>query len=301
MRALLVYNPTATRTRPAVVERVARVLRPDLKLDVVGTKRRDHASFLAAGAAHEGYEAVIALGGDGTLNEVVQGLVHTDVRLAVLPGGSTNVWARTLGLPNNPVAAAAAVHDSLFARRDRLVSLGLANGRYFTFCAGFGYDAAVVRMVEDRARMKRMVRQAAFLWCGVLAWVRSVGAAGTISLQTDGLPPVSGLKALVACNSDPYTFLGPLPARLCPDATLDGPLEAFALTSLGLGPLTRLLRRALLGHAPSRLPFVRAWHDLERAVLRAEQPLPLHVDGDYVGETDTVALRSVPRAVRVVC
>src|ERR671917_369560 len=105
MRALLVYNPNATTTTAAMTDVIALALSADLKLDVGATKRRDHAGFLAAGAAHEGYEGVIALGGDGTVNEVVQGLVGTDVRLGIIPGGSANVWARTLGLPNDPIEA----------------------------------------------------------------------------------------------------------------------------------------------------------------------------------------------------
>jgi diacylglycerol kinase family enzyme len=240
VRALLVHNPNATKTTAALTARIARVLASHLKLEVAATKRRDHASFLAADAVHEGYEAVVALGGDGTVNEVMQGLAHTDVKLAIVPGGSTNVWARSLGLPNNALAAAGVVLDKLRGGKDRRVNLGAANGRYFGFSAGFGYDAEVVRAVERRWRVKRRVRQATFLYCGLLACLRRAPSTHTdISVRADADDPVSGLKSVVCCNSCPYTFLGPRPAVLCPDADLDAGLDLTALARLDPPSITR--------------------------------------------------------------
>ena len=235
MRVLLLYNPNATRTGLAVAEQVADRLGSAMKVDVEATKRRDHASYLAAGAAHEGYEAVAVLGGDGTINEVVQGLVGTDVRLAVLPGGSTNVFARTLGLPNDVLAAADLTRQRLLEHQHRRIGLGLANGRYFTFHAGFGYDAEVVRMVEARARMKRAVRQATFIWCGILAALHTTANAAEVSLVAQPHAPagsqeaVRGLVSAVCCASDPYTYLGPIPVRLLPQASVDRGLELLGL------------------------------------------------------------------------
>lgn len=299
MRGLLLYNPNATRTGPDVADAAAQILRRDCKLDVEATKRRDHAAYLAAGAAHEGYEVVFALGGDGTLNEVLQGVVGTDVRLGVLPGGSTNVLARTLGVPNDALAAAAHVREVLASRGGRRMGVGLANGRYFAFCAGFGYDAEVVRMVERRARMKRTVRQATFLWCGVLAWARSSRIRSRIVLD-DGSGRLDGLRAVVCCNSDPYTFLGPLAAHLCPDADADLGLDVLALESIALPRLLRVAQRAVRGRPLEDLPGAHVRHDVDRYEIRAPGPLPVHVDGDYLGDTDTLVLRSVRAAVDVV-
>ena len=141
MRALLLYNPAATTTTARARDAIAQTLAERVKLEVAPTKRRDHASFLAAGAADEGFDVVVVLGGDGTLNEVVQGVAHSQVRLAVVPGGSTNVYARSLGLPNDPVQASHEVVRLLAADHHRRVPLGEANERYFTFAAGFGLDA----------------------------------------------------------------------------------------------------------------------------------------------------------------
>ena len=315
MKALLVYNPSATATTPAVIDVISRALAADLKLDVEPTRHRAHASLLAAAAVEAGYELVVVLGGDGTVNEVLQGIAGTAVRLAIIPGGSTNVWARTLGLPNDPVEATSIVLRRLREGEDRRVGLGVANwvervggspdrfhptGRYFGFCAGWGFDGAVVRLVEERLLMKRTMRQASFLWCGLLAYVSTVRTHVPITLEMDGQTVEDQLRTVVACNSDPYTFLGTLPARMCPRADLTGGLDLTGLTGVGLPRLVRVMRRALTGDTVGRLGHVRLWHDHDAYDLRATAPLPLHVDGEYLGETDELALRSAPGACRVV-
>ena len=300
MRALLVHNPNATATTPEVLEVITAALSAELKLDVEGTKRREHAGFIASGAVDEGYDVVVALGGDGTVNEVVQGVAGSQTRFAVIPGGSTNVFARSLGLPNDAIGATAAILRSLREERHRTITLGRANERWFTFCAGWGYDAEVVRMVERLALMKRTVRQATFLWCGVLAGLPSRRSRITASVAGDDGIAVPGVKAVVACNSFPYTYLGPLPSRMCPHADLEGDLDLTALTSAGLIALTRVMRTALTTGHMDRLPHAQTWHDQARFELSATGPLALQLDGEYVGDTDRITLRSVHRALHVV-
>lgn len=301
MRALLVYNPNATTTTPAVTDVIARALSAECKLEVAPTKRRDHAGYIAAGAADEGIEVVVALGGDGTVNEVIQGLATTDVALAIIPGGSTNVWARTLGLPNDAVEATSRVLGLLAERRTRRVNLGVANGRYFCFSAGYGYDAAVVRTVERRHLLKKTVRQASFVWSGLTELAHGFDRRrADITVRVPGAEPVSGCKVAVSCNSSPYTFLGPWPARLCPQADLEDALAVTGLTRLALPTLLRVARTALSGGDVSGVGAVRTWAGAERAELSNPEPLPLQLDGDYVGDHDRVALRSAPRALTVV-
>lgn len=301
MRALLVHNPNATTTTPAVTDVIAKALSAELKLDVEATKRRNHAAYLAAGAVHEGYEVVIALGGDGTANEVVQGLAGTDVKLAIIPGGSTNVWARSLGLANDPVEATSDVLGKLRRGEDRTIGLGRANGRWFGFNAGFGFDAEVVRFVEQRHRMKRTVRQATFVYCGMLALATGFGRRPVeITVQPDDGEAVTGLRSAVCCNTDPFTYLGKLPARLCPEADFDKTLDVTGLTSLALLPLLRLAQTALTSPNIHHRKIVRMWHDRSAYTLTSTEPLPLQLDGDYVGRTDRVRLEAVPRAVTVV-
>ncbi|MGH3665403.1 MAG: diacylglycerol/lipid kinase family protein [Egibacteraceae bacterium] len=305
MRALLLYNPNATTTTPAVIDVITRALSADLKLDVEATKRRDHASFLAAGAVHEGYEVVLALGGDGTINEVMQGVARTDVRLGIIPGGSTNVWARTLGLPNDAVEATSVVLAKLRDREERTVNLGTANGRYFGFTAGFGYDAEAVRYVERRHRLKRAVRQVSFLYCGAMAYHGGAGgqhrwSKSQIALSVDGRPSAQDLRSAVCCNSNPFTYLGPWPAQMCPDAELERALDLAGLTRISFLGLARIARTALGSMGVGRLRSVRLWHDHAAYDLVSATPLALQLDGDFVGETTRVELRSVPRALKVV-
>jgi diacylglycerol kinase family enzyme len=301
MCALLVYNPNATTTNPAVTDVIAHALSDELKLDVEATKRRDHAGYLAAGAVHEGYDVVFALGGDGTVNEVMQGIARTPVKLGILPGGSTNVWARTLGLPNDAVEATSVLLAKLRRHEDRVVNLGTANGRYFGFNAGFGFDAEVVRRVEERHVLKRTVRQASFLYCGMLTHASGYGRRGRdITVRADAAEPVAGLRTVVCCNSDPFTFLGRWPARVCPHADLDAGLDVTAMTRYGLGSLLRLGVTALRSAEVGELRSTRTWHDLEQVVLSAPRALPLQVDGDHVGSAQRVELRLVRRALTVV-
>src|SRR5437899_1861365 len=147
-RGLLILNPEATRVSHRTRDVIAHALSAELKLDIAETKRRNHATHLASGAAHEGYDVVVCFGGDGTLNEVINGLAGTDVPLVPIPGGGTNVFARTMGLPKNPIEATSIVlehlHDGTEPRR---INLGRMNGRMFSFGAGAGLDAQGVRCV----------------------------------------------------------------------------------------------------------------------------------------------------------
>jgi diacylglycerol kinase family enzyme len=301
VRALLLYNPTATTTNPAVIDVITRALGGALDLEAVPTKRRNHAGFLAAGAADEGYEVVIVLGGDGTVNEVIQGIATTDVALAIIPGGSTNVLARSLGLPNDPIAATTTILRHLADDRVRRVNLGLANDRYFAFHAGFGFDAEVVRQVEQRYHLKRTVRQASFIWCTLQAFA---GAApvrrARIRVRTRDNPLLSEQRWVVCANARPYTYLGRRAADLCPVADISGDLALTALSRLSAMALLRTARTALTSSDVGRLRFVELLSDLPEVICEADRPLPLQLDGDYVGDTDRVEFLSVRDALRVV-
>jgi diacylglycerol kinase family enzyme len=300
VRALLLYNPNATTTTPGMIDVITTALSRDLKLDVEATKRRNHAGFLAAGAAHEGYEVVFALGGDGTVNEVLQGIVHTPVRLGVIPGGSTNVWARNLGLPNDAVEATSTILGLLRERSERTINLGTANGRFFGINAGFGYDAETVRFVERRHRLKRTVRQASFLYCGTLAYFKGYDRSTAIRLEVDGSEPAVILRSAVVCNDNPYTYLGKMPVQLCPQASFDGGLDVLGLTSMSLPSMARFVRRALTTDTIGSLGSTRIWHDQPHVELAADSPLPLQVDGDFIGEATRVRFELVERAVTVI-
>src|SRR5918996_828195 len=172
MRLLLLVNTSASSVTPRSRVVIGKALAADHELTLAETSRRGHAARLAQGAAADGVEVVVVLGGDGTLNEAANGLAGTACALAPLPGGSTNVFARTIGLPNDPIEATGGLLDALARRSIRRVGLGSVNGRYFLFHTGVGFDAAVVEQVERRAGLKRRIGQAVFVYAAFATWFR---------------------------------------------------------------------------------------------------------------------------------
>lgn len=300
MRAVLVFNPNATTTDAGVRDVIAAALSSRVDLEVSATKMRGHATHIVAGAIHDGVDAVFALGGDGTANEVVQAMAGTRAVLGVIPGGGTNVFARSLGLPNDPVGATKVLLDAVAAGADRYVALGRAHGRYFTFHAGFGFDAAVVRAVEQAPGMKRRLRQGAFVWQATRTFFADHDrAAGTLQVVTgDGTSVGPGSIAIVG-NTTPYTWLGDHPLHVTPQASFDAGLSLALIGPVSAIRLLRLLAGLRGGRGLHAGPDVTMLDDRNRLVLTSSVPRPLQVDGDYAGEFTEVVVESVPRALRV--
>jgi diacylglycerol kinase family enzyme len=301
VRALLVFNPNATTTDDGVRDVIASALASEVDLEVVATKQRGHATHLVAGAVHEGVEAVFALGGDGTANEVLQALAGTDVRLGIIPGGGANVLARALGLPNDAVDATAALLDHLRAGRERRITLGRAGARYFGFNAGYGFDAAVVRHVEQHPDRKRRFKQAAFMYATAHEWFAGARRDDTdVTVHTpDGVRHGPFALTLLA-NADPYTYLGSRAMHVHPDSTFELGLDLLAIRAVGTPTLLRILSRAFTSGSHVDLDDVRYWHDLDGFTLSSAVPQPLMVDGDYAGEHREVRFTAVRDALRVI-
>jgi diacylglycerol kinase family enzyme len=264
-------------------------------IDVVETSRRGHATRLAHGAARAGTDVVIALGGDGTHNEVANGLVGTDTALATLPGGSTNVFARSLGLPNDPVEAADAVLAALDAGRVERVGLGSANGRYFLFHVGAGFDAAVVEQVERRGVLKRYAGHPLFIASAIDTWARHVDRSQPwFRITTEG-EAVDDAWFGIALNTRPYTYLGNRPLDVAPEAGLGRPLSVVALRSIGLGSLVGAARAALLSPVGVRHRGSAVhWADVPWCRFDGYRPFPYQIDGDHLGWVDVLDVRHHP-------
>lgn len=298
-RALLLYNPEATSVSASVRDVIFHALAADLKLETAETKRRGHASHLAAGAAHEGFDVVVCLGGDGTLNEVANGLVGTKVPLVPLPGGSTNVFARTVGLPNDPIEATSLVlrhlEDGAAPRR---IGVGRVNGRAFISNAGIGLDAAVVRAVERRFRLKQRFGDAMFVAVGLktffLGYERS---DAPITIRTRETYP--GLRTVVVCNSDPFTFLGRRPFRVCPRASHQSGLDVTAARKFSTPRALRIIFSAFGDASFIQSRNIVSLHDTGGFRVECARPLPLQLDGDYVTEGVSFAFESVPHALSI--
>ncbi len=313
MRLLLIGNPSASSVTPRAKVVIAKALGADHEVSLVSTSRRGHATRLAEGAVADGVEVVVALGGDGTLNEVANGLAGSDIALGVLPGGSTNVFARTIGMANDPIEATGELLSALggggAARDDapagpsvRRIGLGSVNGRYFLFCVGIGLDAEVVRLVERQGQLKRWAGHPLFAWCGLQAWARTYDRSRPrfAVRHPDGTVVDDAVFALCQ-NSNPYTFLGSRPLDTNPNAGLDRPLAMLSFRDLDLVPTLRYLVEALLGG--DRLvknAGVVERHDLDRVTVSGHGPFPFEVDGDYLGETDRLDLAWKPDLLTLV-
>lgn len=305
MRALLVVNPAATTTTARSREVLKRALASELKVEVAETSHRGHAAALAVRAMREGLDVVVALGGDGTVNEVVNGLLTDGSRadlpaLAVVPGGSTNVFARALGLPTHPVDATGAIIEALRAGRSRRIGLGRVEDRWFTVNAGVGFDAEVVRRIERRRRAGEQTSHARFVRASLAHYLQADRRHPALTLERPGADPVSGLHFALVTNTAPWAYLGSRPVQPSPEASFDTGLDLFAPRSMGILLTLRYVRRALLDAAPLRSGRLLRVHDCAEFTLRASRPMALQVDGDWLGERDSVRFRSVPDVLRVI-
>ncbi|MGH9078296.1 MAG: diacylglycerol/lipid kinase family protein, partial [Acidimicrobiales bacterium] len=248
MRLLLIVNSSASSVTARTRVVIHKALAADHDVTVSPTSRRGHATRLAQGAVADGVDVVAVLGGDGTLNEAANGLARSPTALAVLPGGSTNVFARTVGIANDPVEATGQLLGALARRSVRTVNLGSVNGRYFLFHTGIGFDAAVVARVERRAELKRYAGHPLFVWAAVATWARHYDRARPhFRVEVPGrAPPVEGYLSL-CLNTNPYTYLRDRALHVAPGTGLDTDLALVTLRSLDLKVLGPLVLAALRG------------------------------------------------------
>jgi diacylglycerol kinase family enzyme len=271
------------------------------------TRRRGHAADLGRRALAEGYDVLVTLGGDGTVNEAVNGLLSEGPgarvpALAVVPGGSTNVFARALGLPRDWTEGTGVILEALQARRTRSIGLGRADGRYFTFCAGFGLDAEVIRKVE-RARLRGKVSTPALYVRSTVAqfFLETDRHTPLIMLDRPGEPVEAELANVIVQNTAPWTYLHDRPINPCPDASFDTGLDVMALRALSLPTTALAATRLLTGRLRPHGRHVLGLHDLAEFTLRSARPLAFQVDGEYLGERDKIQFSAVRDALRVVC
>jgi diacylglycerol kinase family enzyme len=287
MRLLLIVNTSASSVTARGRVVIQKALAADHDVTVAETSRRGHATRLAQGAAAAGHDGVVVLGGDGTLNEAANGLAGTSCALGVLPGGSTNVFARTIGLANDPIEATGQLLAAL-ARPSaiRRIGMGSVNDRYFLFHVGIGFDAEVVAQVERRSALKRWASHPLFVYAAFATWFRHYDhRTPALAVEFPDSDVVADGFLAICQNSSPYTFLGNRPLVLAPDAALDRPLTLVTMRTLDLVPLLRIVASAAgLGRPPGRHRRVDYRTDLEALTVRGVRPVPYQVDGDYLGE-----------------
>lgn len=299
---MLLVNASASSVTARSQVVIHKALAADHEVTVATTNRRDHATKLARGAAATGTEVVAVLGGDGTLNEAANGLVGTDCALSVIPGGSTNVFARSIGLPNDPIEATAVLLESLANNSIAPVGLGSANGRSFLFHAGIGFDAAVVEQVERRAGLKRYAGHPLFVYAAFATWIRHYerDRPRFAVHHEDGTVIDDGYFGL-CLNTNPYTYLGNRPFNVAPEATLDRALALVTLRTLSFATTMALVGSALgSGKFLRSHPLVDYRHDLTRLRIVGYGPFPYQVDGDFMGKTNELEICHQPDAMNLV-
>jgi diacylglycerol kinase family enzyme len=286
--AALIVNPFASDVTEERLAAVSEELGKSFELTVALTERPQHATELARGLPDG--DAVFVFGGDGLLNEALNGL-DRDAVVGVLPGGRTNVVARVLGVPLEPVEAARALSTATPQR----VSLGRANGRRFAFAAGVGFDAELVRRVDELGRRSdgRRPGDLAFTWEAVKLLAGRRGRYES-AVEIEGHGRVA--FALVA-NTDPYSYAGGRPLHIAPEARFELGLDLVAPKQVRATAIPRLLRLIVRGKGQQRADDIVYAHDVDRVELRCDEPLPLQVDGEDLGNVEAVVFEAERDAV----
>lgn len=298
-RVLLIVNARAGSVSGRTREVIAKALAADFKLEAAETLSRNHATALARDAVDQGFDSVIAFGGDGTINEAAQSLVNTDVALGILPGGSTNVMARSLGVPRNPIEATAFIASRIATSSARTINVGALNDRYFVWGAGMGLDAEVVKRVETNPEAKRRYPEWVFVRNAFQAGVTQyLGADASITVEVPGEPPQRVL--LVVCsNGRPFTYFKRFPVDACPRAALSSGLDIYGLTRIRWATVPRLVASVFVTRSHVKWRSGRYHHDVAEAEWSADRPLPVQVDGDYIGEHRQASIRLIERGLKV--
>jgi diacylglycerol kinase family enzyme len=300
---LIIVNPYATTVSDRLRNLVVYALQGRFAVDAVDTQARGHATEICREAAHEGYDVVVAFGGDGTVNEAANGLLGSSTPLCCLPGGSANVFGKILGIPGEIVDATEHLLAMADDWRPRRVDLGVVNGRCFTFAAGLGIDASVVERVDANPRRKARYGPWFFTWEAIKTYMRRYLISPPRLEVEAGADTLHGVTAIVQ-NGSPFTYFRDRPIEIAEGAALDsGTLSAAVLrsaTPLGmpfiswraLSPRARVVRhRQVTGLGPLHELTVRS------ADGRA---LPLQVDGDFLGEVGEARFSIRPGALSVV-
>lgn len=301
MKLTLIINPAASSVTPRTANVIKQALAHAHQLTAVETQYRGHATDIALEAVNDHADCVIVLSGDGTLNEVSNALAGSSTALAALPGGSTNVFARTIGMTNDPTEATGILLEALSDNERTRISLGSANGRYFLMNVGVGYDAAIVERVERASWLKRYAGHPYFALMALFTWARSASPREdpSFSVHFDGHVDVTSYLTL-CLNSNPYTFAGPRPFDIAPDADFSKGFVVASVKDLGLP--------SILGVVASSLSQGRKISDNKRVDFRTEvssfvvtnsAPFPYQLDGDYIGDLTQLTLRHHPKMLDV--
>jgi diacylglycerol kinase family enzyme len=308
-RMLLIVNPYATTVSDRLKNLVVYALQGRFEVETVATEAQNHATEIGREVRDHGYDIVVAFGGDGTLNEVANGLAGTDVPVSVLPGGSTNVVCRTLGIPNDVVDATEHLLAMVDEWAPRKIDLGTVEERHFVFSCGVGIDATVVKRVDAHPRLKSRAGPYYYSWAAISAFYRSyIVNPVRLRVEIDGKAS-EGITAL-AQNSDPFTYFASRPIRVCEGVEIDdGTLSLGVLKRATQRDMPTLIPRLFSEKRPAaRHRQIQHFEGVQAASISSisetkdgvVRPFPIQVDGDYIGEHTHLDLTVAPGALTVI-
>lgn len=308
-RMLIIVNPYATTVSDRLKNLVVYALQGRFEVEVEATERQHHATEIGRDAVDGGYDLVVAFGGDGTINEVVNGLAGTDIPVAFLPGGNTNVVCRTLGIPNDVVDATEHLLTLADDFRPRKIDLGRVDDRFFLFSCGAGIDATVVERVDANPRLKSKAGPYFYSWAALSGYLREyMRNPVRLEATVDG-EPHQGVTVLVQ-NSDPFTFFSNRPVHVCENVSIDdGTLSMVVLKRANqldvASVIPRLLSNRLSAGRHRQVESVEGFGEgTIRSVSTDEDgeiiEFPVQVDGDFIGRHEEVFLQAAPGALTIV-
>ena len=316
MRGVLIVNPHATTTSPLTTDVIVQAASHELDLEVTFTTHRGHAVKIARDARNRHLDVVLTLGGDGLVNEVINGLLEPDAKgpvpsIAPIPGGSANVFARALGIPTDPVEATGLILQAARGSRGRMIGLGLAaveratgvEDRWFAANAGIGIDAQIIESVDQQRMRGRSATPMRYLTTTVREVLTRIDRTNpALTVVRSGMAPVRDVFMCLVQNTAPWTYFGPWPIDPNPLASFDTGLDLFAMKSLGPWATARAARRMVM-RTPGLLPStgLLAWHDVAEFGVEASREVPMQVDGESVGTVRGARFLACPDAIRVLC
>ena len=306
---LIIVNPVATTVSDRLRNLVVYALQGRYEVEAVSTEAQNHATEIGIEARDGAYDVVVAFGGDGTLNEVANGLAGTDLPVTILPGGSTNVVARTLGIPNDVVDATEHLLGLADRFQPRKIDLGVANGRRFVFSCGSGLDATAAMRVDQRPKLKARGGPYFYTWIAVSSFYRQY-LRNPVRMQFESPAGGSDGVTVLAQNSDPFTYFGRRPVRVCENVRIDdGTLAVAVLRRAAQRDMAPIVTRVLYeGLRATRHRHIDHFENVLTGTVKSMsqdrngelRPFPVQVDGDYIGNHSNLELAVDPGALTVI-
>jgi diacylglycerol kinase family enzyme len=299
-RALLLPNPYASGFTGDRFRRVVSVLRETFALETAWADNPTAASSLAAGAAADGVDVVVAMGGDGVVHHAARGLVHSPTALGIIPAGTTNVLARILGIPGSAVAAAEALsgYEPLLPTLGAVTAEGAQRTEHHhaLFAFGVGFDAAVVEQADRSPHSKLTFGSVHYARTAVTQVVRGFRSRPpNLRVECDGRR-FDAVAVMVQVH-DRYTYFGKLPLFI---TRTPGPgLTALAIERITPWRAAQIVPRAVLTRSLEAAPGCGVMPIETELAVEADPPSPYQADGELLGTASRFVVRPAPGALRI--